>query len=60
MAKLTLGDKTAGVLSCLSDHYVNRDAGADGRLRPSACNGCDWGAICHKIMAVVTEQVVGP
>ena len=54
MQKLTLGDKIAGLLSCLSDHYVHQDADADSRLvRPSACNGCDQSEICHRIRMVI-------
>lgn len=55
--KLTIGDKTANVLSCLSGHYVKREIDFDKKLRPSACNGCDWSSICYKIMALIREQV---
>lgn len=50
MAKLTLGDKVASKLSCLSDHYVHR------QLLPSECRGCDWSEICHKIMLLIKEN----
>jgi len=53
MQKLTLGDKIANILSCLSDHYVNRDANTDGKLRPSACNGCDGSEACQMIRMTI-------
>lgn len=58
MQKLTLGDKIASILSCLSDHYVNRDANIDGKLEPSACNGCDGREACQMIrMAIRVEKL---
>lgn len=51
MQKLTLGDKIAGKLSCLSDHYVHR------KLLPLECRGCEWTDMCHKIMLVIKKNV---
>jgi len=59
MSKLTVGDKTASVLSCLGGRYTKQEVDTDKKLRPSACNGCDWSAICHEIMKLIREEVDG-
>ena len=51
--KLTLGDKIASILSCLGDHYVNRDVNTDDKLEPSACNGCDGREACQMIRMTI-------
>lgn len=55
--KPKIGDKTADMLRCLSGHFVGRVVDRDKKLRPSACSGCDWMAICSKIMTLIREYV---
>jgi len=53
---MTAGDEIAGVLSCLSNHYVKQEVDfIDKKLRPLACNGCAWSRLCHEITAVIRE-----
>ena len=53
MQNLTLGDKIAGKLSCLCEHYMHRQF----LDPPPGCNGCDWTEICNKIMLLIKENV---